>query len=247
MIKFSFTNTQFKISYLSIILYLTISMILISLGFWQLSRAEEKQFFLNKQAQYTAEERLSLSSLIDLAPDSIRFRKIELTGEYDFEHQFLIDNQILNGRVGYFVMTPLKLTINNVISGQSVLVNRGWVELNKDRAILPNVTMNIVNAEIKGRINHFPSVGIKLAGAEIPTEGWPSVVQVVDVNVLAEKIGYSLLPFQVELDPSENDGYQRQWKTFVNMPPEKHFAYAIQWFGLAITLTLLFFWMSKQS
>jgi surfeit locus 1 family protein len=28
------------------------------------------------------------------------------------------------------------------------------------------------------------------------------------------------------------------------MPPEKHIAYAVQWFALALTLTLLILWIS---
>jgi surfeit locus 1 family protein len=95
--------------------------------------------------------------------------------------------------------------------------------------------------ELHGRINHFPSVGIKLAGAEIPTVGWPSVLQVVDTDVLAKKLAQSLFSFQVELDSAEPNGYVRDWQTTTVMLPEQHVAYAIQWFALAATLTVLFF------
>ncbi|MCK5478893.1 MAG: SURF1 family protein, partial [Methylococcales bacterium] len=172
--------------------------------------------------------------------EDLRYRKIELTGEYDEQHQFLIDNQIVNGQAGYFVMTPLKIDGVN----KTVLVNRGWVALNKDRQILPKLSVTTLNTTLKGRINNFPVVGIRLAGAEIPTEGWPSVVQVVDINILSKKLSVSLLPFQIELNADMNNGYKREWKKSTIMPPEKHIAYAVQWFGLAITLTVLFIWFS---
>jgi len=63
---------------------------------------------------------------------------------------------------------------------------------------------------LRGRINRFPGVGIKLAGAEIPTEGWPSVLQVVDSQILAKKLGYSVFPFQIELDKGLPDGFNRE-------------------------------------
>jgi len=126
-------------------------------------------------------------------------------------------------------------------------VNRGWIPLNQDRSILPDLQINKAEAIITGRINNFPSVGIKLAGAEIPTEGWPSVVQVVDSDVLAKKLGYSLFQFQIELAKELPDGYKREWHTSTIMQPEQHTAYAIQWFALALTLTILFIWYSFKN
>jgi surfeit locus 1 family protein len=126
--------------------------------------------------------------------------------------------------------------------GKAVLVNRGWIPLNRDRTILPDVPIKAQQTVVTGRINRFPAVGIKLAGAEIPTESWPSVVQVVDSQILAKKLTYPLFPFQIELDKDLPEGYKREWHTSTIMPPEQHTAYAIQWFALALTLTILFFW-----
>ncbi len=97
---------------------------------------------------------------------------------------------------------------------------------------------------LSGRVNSFPSVGIKLAGAEIPTKTWPAVVQVVDVPVLAKILGYPLFSFQLELDPAMQDGFLRIWHPLAIMPPEQHIAYAAQWFGLALTFAVLFFWFN---
>jgi surfeit locus 1 family protein len=99
---------------------------------------------------------------------------------------------------------------------------------------------------INGRINQFPSVGIKLAGAEIPTEGWPSVLQVIDAQILTKKMGYTLLPFQIELDQNLPEGFIRDWQKTTVMLPEQHIAYAIQWFSLALTLSILFIWYSNK-
>lgn len=235
-------QSTFKLSFISFLFYLMVMTLLISLGFWQLGRAEEKKVFLEKQKMSEEKEIIDLKFALATNQEDLRYRKIELTGEYDKEHQFLIDNQIVNGQAGYFVMTPLKIHGLN----KTVLVNRGWIALNKDRRILPKLSVTTLKTTLRGRINNFPVVGIRLAGAEIPTEGWPSVVQVVDINILSKKLSVSLLPFQIELNADMNNGYVREWKKSTIIPPEKHIAYAIQWFGLAITLTVLFIWFSKK-
>ncbi|MGR9013046.1 MAG: SURF1 family protein [Gammaproteobacteria bacterium] len=233
---------KFKI--IPTLVYLCLLPALLALGLWQLDRSEQKRTLLDLQKQAVVTDTLHLSELIENNPEKLRYRQVEVTGRYDAAHQFLIDNQISGGKAGYFVLTPL------IITGESkaVLVNRGWVPLNPDRSILPDLQINQVQATITGRINDFPSVGIKLAGAEIPTASWPSVVQVIDSNILAKKLGYSLFQFQVELAKELPDGFKREWHTTTIMSPEKHMAYAIQWFALALTLTILFIWYSfKQN
>ncbi|MDD5460421.1 MAG: SURF1 family protein [Methylococcales bacterium] len=220
--------------------YLCLLPLLIALGIWQLGRAEEKRAFLEKQEQALASEVIELSAAADIDADAARYKKAKIVGRYDLTHQFLIDNQISEGKVGYFVLTPLLLQGED----KAVLVNRGWIPINKDRTILPDITIKEQQAVVTGRINHFPVVGIKIPGAEIPTDNWPSVVQVVDSQVLAKKLNYSLFPFQIELDKDAPEGYKREWRTNTIMLPEQHTAYAMQWFALALTLSLLFFWYS---
>ena len=221
--------------------YLCLLPLLLALGIWQLGRSEEKSVFLKQQQLGSASaEIIELSARLENNVDALRYKKVRATGHYDPAHQFLIDNQISAGKAGYFVLTPF------ILAGETkaVLVNRGWVPLNKDRSVLPDVQMMQAPTVVAGRINRFPSVGIKLAGAEIPTDGWPSVAQVVDSEVLAKKLAYPLFPFQLELDKDQPAGFKRDWQTSAVMLPEQHIAYAFQWFALAITLTLLFIWYS---
>ncbi len=219
--------------------------LLIALGLWQLHRADEKKALLEQRSQRSHDQRLQLTADSHDDGDALRYREVRVAGTYDSRHQFLIDNQIMHGKVGYFVMTPLILQGGT----RAVLVNRGWVALNRERANLPDIAFDGHETTVTGRINHFPGVGYKLPGAEIPTEGWPAVVQVVDREVLEKRLGYPLFGFQIELDKDRENGYLRDWRTTIIMTPERHFAYALQWFGLAITLVILFisFSCKKQS
>lgn len=239
--KIDFSATRYKFSILFVTLYAFFFVLLIALGFWQLRRADEKKHFIEKKQQAIKEVVIDLKILLDANPLALRYRKIALTGVYDDQHQFLIDNQIVNGRVGYFVLTPLRIAGID----RAILVNRGWLPLNPDRRIFPDISIATLKNNVTGRVNQFPSVGYLLADANIPTASWPSVVQVVDSQVLAEKLGYPLFPFQIELAPEIKEGYQREWQEIKFEGPEKHIAYAVQWFGLAATLTYLFIYFSK--
>ncbi len=233
---------EFSFSWLGLGGYLVLMLVLCNLGFWQLSRSEQKAKLLVRQEAATHADAIDLNHQAPLDSEAVKYQKVSATGHYDAEHQFLVDNQILDGKPGYFVLTPFLLDSG----GQAVLVNRGWVALGNDRTVIPDVSINQPVQRIVGRINHFPAVGIKLKDAEIPTDNWPSMVQVVDSHILSAKLAHELYDFQIELDVDQAEGYQRQWKVTTIISPEKHIAYAVQWFGLALTLTALFFWKSSR-
>jgi surfeit locus 1 family protein len=215
--------------------------VLIALGFWQLDRAEQKRAILSLQKQGMAAPALELTSATPEDKDALRYKPAVAVGHYDGDHQILIDNQTAEGKVGYFVLTPFILSEGH----KAVLVNRGWIQSNRDRKTLPDIVIRKNQTQVSGRLNHFPSVGIKLAGADQPTAGWPAVVQIADSTVLSARLGYPVFPFMLELDKQAPEGYRREWHEAAAMPPEKHVAYAMQWFGLAFALAMLFVWFSR--
>lgn len=225
-----------KYKHPTLVAYCSLFLILFALGIWQLNRAEEKKAVIKLQDQRLLAETLVLTAAIPDDTEALLFKPIKAVGHYDNQHQYLLDNQVNKGKVGYFVLTPFLLKNEN----KAVLVNRGWLPLGKYRSDLPNINVDNNEITITGRVNRFPAVGIKLAGAEIPTETWPALIQVVDAKVLTKQIGFSLLSFQVELGKEAAHGFTREWHQQQVMTPEKHVAYAVQWFLLAFTLTVLF-------
>jgi surfeit locus 1 family protein len=225
-----------KFNWFLVALYFCLMAVLLYLGNWQARRADEKRVLLQQQALAGASDELELTGSSPDDMDALRYSGAAAYGRYDSKHQFLVDNQVSDGKAGYFVLTPFVLAD----TGKTVLVNRGWAPAGPDRSVLPEVEVNVEMVTLHGRINRFPSVGIKLEGAETPTEGWPSLVQVVDSGILAKKLGRPLFNFQLELAADAPDGFKREWQTVKFLTPEQHTAYAIQWYGLAVTLTVLF-------
>jgi surfeit locus 1 family protein len=216
--------------------YLAFFILFLSLGVWQIHRANEKQDFLNIEAK-RSNETLNLTAETIESIESLRYKQATISGHYDTKKQFLLDNQINAGKAGYFVFTPFKLAN----SDKTILVNRGWIPLVEPRAILPNVEFSAENEmTLNGRINTFPSVGMKLDGANQPTDTTPAVVGLLDSKILATKLGYELFNFQLELDSNAPNGYKREWAMAKIIQPEQHLGYALQWFGLAFALTIIF-------
>ncbi|HIG79828.1 MAG TPA: SURF1 family protein [Cycloclasticus sp.] len=225
---------QFKANLFLTLLAILVLGLLVNLGYWQLDRAQQKQDLLDLQ-----DKRLTLKPVdlmnIDLSDTTLRYLPVNVTGQLDALHQVLIDNQVRNGRAGYSVLTPLRLN-----DKQAILLNRGWVPLGNDRKVLPDVKISSLDVLVTGKLDHFPSVGLKLEYADQLSEGWPAVTQVIDINKVANRLGYKILPYQVLLDENEPDGYDRQW-VVMKMGPEKHHGYAFQWFALAIAWVVIYF------
>lgn len=225
---------QFKANLFLTILAILVLLLLLRLGNWQLDRAQQKQDILNLQSARFNLPAVDIAT-IQFGDENLRYLPIKARGLLDTDRQILIDNQVKDGQVGYFVLTPLRLN-----ASQSILLNRGWLPIAADRKTLPDVRLASRNVSIIGKLDHFPSVGLKLEGADILSDGWPSVTQLINIKNVSERLGYEILPYQLLLNSSEANGYDRDWLP-MKMGPEKHHGYAFQWFALATAWVIIYF------
>ena len=195
----------------------------ISLGFWQLNRAEEKQRFLEAFTYQQQLPALTLSKYV--ATQSPQpYRQLTLQGEFDQQRYWLLENQVQQGRQGYRVIVPL-IAVDGDVS-KTVLVDLMWVMAPPRRDQLPEISI--------------PATGIVTGYLKQPSDNplltympehddWPQRVVELDLAAMAEKLGNTLLPGVL---------YQQQGLAPVNTTPEKHQGYAWQWFAMAIALTV---------
>ena len=212
--------------------------ILVSLGFWQLDRADQKRALL---AQYHAGADASPIRLDARVRslDGLQYQLATATGSYDGDHQFLLDNRTHNGVAGYQVLTPLKLA-----GGAGLLVNRGWVPLPGSREVLPQVPVDDDERTVTGRIRQPSLKGFSLGG-EQPRTGWPYRIQRVDIDRLAHELDYPLLPAELLLGPGQPDGYVRDWRP-LTFGPERNVGYAVQWFSMAAVLLVIYLMVNTK-
>jgi surfeit locus 1 family protein len=209
--------------------------VLVSLGFWQLQRAEFK-------ARLSVERDDALQgmpvALQRLKPDweQGRYHRVEAHGRYLPDRQVLLDNQILHGRPGYWVLTPFQPEGLD----QLILVNRGWVPMDADRNRLPQLAVHGDIRSVIGYLDRPPRPGIRLGESLVSREGWPLVMLEVDYDELRVRLGQPLVPMLLQLSEQAEDGFERDWRVTAGFGPDTHRGYALQWFSLAAVLTLLY-------
>ena len=171
----------------------------------------------------------------------LEYQHASTVGRYDNAHQLLLDNRTHEGRAGYQVLTPFILRNSEV----AVLVNRGWVPLGVSRNQLPDVTVDEAQRTVLGRLK-IPPAKVFMLGEEEPRQAWPYRIQRIHIPALSEELQRTLLPVVLLLDNAEPDGYLRDWRPLSGFGPEKNVGYAVQWFGLAAALLIIYFTVNSR-
>jgi len=209
---------------------------LIALGLWQLEREQQKLDAEKVYETRSANEPTDVSSIDWTNPD-LNWIAIRATGFFDNTRQLLLDNRILNSVVGYEVISPF-YTDDRVL-----LVNRGWIAQGPSRQSLPELGLTEEQITITGHI-YVPDGELMILGAEeAVTDRWPKVIQSVDIQVLSSVMDEAFEPHIVRLDENSTAVLQTNW-TAINMRPEVHRAYAVQWFVMASVLMFLYLFFS---
>ena len=214
--------------------------LLLSLGNWQLDRADEKRTIMQDYEQRIKQPTSELSFPISDA-EQWRSRKVRIMGRFENEKQFLLDNQVSRGQVGLQVLTPLKLLHRD----EAVLVDRGWVPLGPDRKQLPDISVDTDVVSLRGTVYVPYKQGFRLGSMDEGHFGWPRLIQYLDFGAMSDRVGYPLAPLTIRLDPNLPHGYRREWQP-VSMSPETHLAYAMQWFTLAAVLIVIYLALSLK-
>jgi surfeit locus 1 family protein len=193
--------------------------IFISLGRWQWQRGEDKQ------AVWAEFERDAPAAPADGGIDDLpRFSRVELRGRFDPAHQFLLDNRSHQGRPGYEVLIPF-----DTDNAGRLLVNRGWIPFTGYRDRLPDVSAGL------------PTAGLDSGRAPpAPDANWPKLTSFPTHDELQSMLGENIARRIVLLDPQAPGGYLREWQP-PGLDPSRHFSYAIQWWGFAAVLLVLYF------
>ena len=204
--------------------------LLISLGFWQLDRADEKRAIEDQIASANSGDEEFVTS-VEFLKDK-EYYHVRLQGSYIGDKQFIYDNQIVDQVSGYYVLTPFKLENQ---SG-AIVINRGFIPWNGDREKLADISIDKTKSEIKVQISK-PIKRIELKSSEIGNN-FPVLIQAVDLVKMSEIAGVNFSSMVGLLDASMDDGFVRKWEPYTGSI-EKHIGYAVQWFLMAIVLGII--------
>lgn len=202
-------------------------------GRWQLQRMHDKQALLAQQVPARAQT-LRLDQA-QQAPAQLRW--VDDTGHF-LPGSVLLDNQMRGGRAGLKVYQGFRST-----AGAVVLVDLGWLPMPADRR-LPPITPRSGAARIAGLLAPPPAAGLAL-GPPLAATAQPRVWLASRMAVEPIATALSLPPGHLgprvlRLDPALPGGYARDLELLPNtLPPSRHLGYAVQWFGLAITVLVV--------
>ncbi len=216
----------------------------LALGLWQLDRADQKkamQRAIDERGQQAPLVTAALPSAAEPPAPGLEHRRAALVGHWDAAHTVYLDNRVMDGHTGFYVVTPLRLAGRD----EAILVQRGWAPRNAARReALPPVATPTGEVRIAGRLALSASRAYALGrDAELGP-----IRQNVDLAAFQAETGLRLLPLvmlQTEPDPLSGadgtDGLRRHWP-----PPavdiHKHYGYAFQWFALAALILGLYVW-----
>ncbi|MCP1727947.1 surfeit locus 1 family protein [Natronospira proteinivora] len=218
---------QFKPPVWACLLTLLTVLLFSALSFWQVNRAEEKREILAYfQDEHPAREVVALEDLEGLPP----YADVRLRGHFLSDRQFLLENMLREGQPGFHVWTPFKLQDDDAI----VIVDRGWIVEQDAPPSAPGEEARTV----EGQLNSLPEPGFRLS-APIPSGDWPRRIYFPTRADLEEQLDTVVFDGRLMMSPEESPGYRRDFEP-INMPPERHLAYAFQWGALALAVFIVF-------
>jgi surfeit locus 1 family protein len=207
----------------------------VSLGAWQLDRAAEKN---RRQALF---ENDTAFTPVEGDMPVTEFQNIEARGHYLDERQVLIDNMIVDGRIGYYAITAFRFAADKPL----LIVNRGWIPRSAANEAAPDLGTGADRRTIRGRAGHLPKVGIRSREAFAGADDWPKRAIYPTLDELSAELGEELLPFILLLDPHAENGFFRRWQPRES-GPMTHYGYAFQWFAMATAVLGILLWRVRK-
>ncbi|TFZ01107.1 SURF1 family protein [Ramlibacter rhizophilus] len=203
------------------------------LGLWQWSRAGEKLALQEAIEARASAPAVDARELVGTGPPALLHRTAVLRGQWLAPHTVYLDNRQMQGRPGFYVVTPLQLADTDAV----VLVQRGWVPRNfAERERLPEVATPAGEVTVRGRIAPPPSKLYDFAGA-----GQGPIRQNLDLADFRAETRLPLLEGSVQQTGPASEGLLRDWPVPAS-GAGKNYGYAFQWWALCAVILFMYVW-----
>lgn len=209
---------------------------LASLGFWQLSRASQKQALQAAITERATLPRLANADLVSGNDGASQLhRTVHLRGHWQPAATVFLDNRPMAGRVGFIVVTPLRLEGRS----DAIAVQRGWIPRDAtDRTRLQSVPQPEGWVEVDGRLAGEPGAVLELKAED---EASGPIRQNLKLNAYGLEAGVRLVPLSVLQQGPPDSAFVRDWPSpVVNV--QRHHGYAFQWFAMSALVVGLYVW-----
>ncbi|MDF2152729.1 SURF1 family protein [Vibrio sp. CAU 1672] len=217
--------------WLAVSLTVVVFSLLVKLGFWQLGRGLEKQALEVAIQARALEHYHQLRTIIDhndWRVESIIGLKVSADVKPEPLPLILLDNQVYGKQVGYLAYQVVSLAEEpNVL----FLLELGFVQGGKKRNQLPEIKAITQPVSITGRL--YRKSTNPLSSDLLPELGNPVRIQNLNIYQLSELLSVELMPTVLQPDNLTDWSQPFPWAP-LPMTSAKHFAYAFQWFAMAV-------------
>jgi surfeit locus 1 family protein len=201
-----------------------VAAVFVRLGFWQLSRLNERRAANRTAAGARAEPPRELGVGADWTAEELNERWVEASGAFDHAHEIVIRGQAFQGAPGVLVVTPLRLTA----SDSAVLVLRGFVPAaDAVRAEIDSLR-EPGEVRVRGLATPIPSGG----GQPLDYSGRTTWAR-LDLAALRSRLPYPVLPVLLRQTPDSGLPARPRRLPAPELSEGPHLSYAIQWFAFA--------------
>jgi len=217
------------------IFYIIFGSVFVFLGFWQIERGAEKDQIVSNFEEAQMKQPLPISN------NSKKWDRVYVNGALDKSKTIFIDNTIYKGVLGYKVVAPLILDMDEII-----LVDFGWTKQPERRGDVKTVEISSnQNISVTGVLEQ-PELGLVLSD-ELFSSSWPKISQSKSIDALQELFDEKIYPFILLSDFRKDSDLTYIKPVVTNMPPVKHYGYAGQWFAMFIALTIMYIYFLRKS
>lgn len=200
----------------------------VSLARWQAHRAGEKEQLQALYESRLAEPAVVVTGAVDSA-EPLLYRRVRVRGRWIAAGQIFIDNEVMDERAGFHVLTPLRIAHTQ----DAVLVNRGWIARGPEYPRAPPVAVPEGEVEISGMAALPPRRFLELSADTMSGNVW----QNLSFDRYRAATGIAVLPVEILADaPAPGLAAVRERP---DTGIERHREYMLTWSALAATALVL--------
>lgn len=234
----------------------------VSLGNWQLRRADEKVQLQLQRDQALARAPLPIGAgLLDAATTD--GQRVSIEGRFDEPNTVFLDNRTRKGVAGFHVLTPMRIGAD-LPSGEperSVLVLRGWIARDiAERTRLPplNTPAGVQRVEGLAMVDLPQPIVLGASDAQgsgtarpagdltAGGDGSSRIWQHLSMGDYARWSGLPMQPVLVRQTSELEDGLARDWVQPA-ASVDRHRGYAVQWYAMAAVTVGLWLWLTLRT
>ncbi len=230
-------------SFIALILVLVV--VCVGLGTWQVLRLEEKEALIARivdRAEQPPQPLPPAPEWVGFDPETWDYRHTSVTGTYRNDQTILVFTSLSEARgksegLGYWVMTPMA-----VAGGGTVWINRGFVPEALKNAFAEGGPPELGSVTVSGILRRPERANMFTPGTERANRiDW--IRDPARFNAISDPQLIPVLGAYLDADAGAEGSLPQAGETKFDLP-NRHFEYALTWYGLAaVMLIMLGFWL----